>query len=170
MKHKHRIIPGYEGGEYVDWNVVELTPTQHAMWHFAEWQRKNTWQDKLAWQRLTAQCTQPEAVRRAQSEGGKRGGKAKPSAEAREKMSVWQRGEKSPNFGKSKTEETRRKMSESAKGRKMSEEARQKISDAGKGRVPWNKGKKTSDEVKRKISETKRRRVKPQYPAPESYG
>ena len=37
MKHKHRIVPGYEGGKYVEENVVKLTPTQHAMWHFAEW-------------------------------------------------------------------------------------------------------------------------------------
>ena len=140
MKHKHRITPGYEGGEYVEGNVVELTPAQHAMWHFAEWQRKGNWQDKLAWQCLIAQCTREEAVKKAQSEGGKRGGRSRPSAEAREKMGAWQRGEKSPSYGKPKSEETRKKISASSKGKKLSEETRRKISEAGKGRTPWNKG------------------------------
>ena len=45
----HRIVPGYEGGEYVEGNCVELSYTQHLMWHFAEWQRKGNWQDLRAW-------------------------------------------------------------------------------------------------------------------------
>jgi hypothetical protein len=52
MIHKHRIKPGYEGGEYKGDNVVLLSPTQHAMWHFAEWQRKGNFQDWLAWRGL----------------------------------------------------------------------------------------------------------------------
>jgi hypothetical protein len=53
MKHKHHIIPRYEGGSDDSFNLIELTVTQHAMWHFAEWQRKGNWQDKLAWKLIS---------------------------------------------------------------------------------------------------------------------
>ena len=53
MKHKHHIIPRYEGGSDDPSNLVELTVTQHAMWHFAEWQRKGNWQDKVAWKLIS---------------------------------------------------------------------------------------------------------------------
>lgn len=160
MKHKHRIIPGYEGGEYTDGNVINLTPTQHAMWHFAEWQRKGNWQDKLAWQRLIAQCTNEEAVRIAQSEGGKKGGRAIPSVEARKKMSEWQKGEKHYRFGQPLPDEHRANISRGRTGIKLSEETKRKIGEARKGRTPWNKGKSTSEEIKKKISDSKKRRVK----------
>jgi len=53
MKHKHHIIPRYEGGGDDPSNLVELTPIQHAMWHFAEWQRKGNEQDYVAWKGLS---------------------------------------------------------------------------------------------------------------------
>jgi hypothetical protein len=65
--HKHRIIPGHRGGEYVDGNVVELTITQHAMWHFAEWQLNQNVEDKIAWQGLAGMITKEEAIRLVQS-------------------------------------------------------------------------------------------------------
>lgn len=74
MKHKHRIIPGYEGGEYVEGNIVELTPVQHAMWHFAEWQRKGQWQDEKAWRGLAGLIDREELLRQVLSEAGKKGG------------------------------------------------------------------------------------------------
>ena len=65
MIHKHHIVPKYEGGsDYVE-NLVELTVTQHAMWHFAEWQRKGDWRDKLAWQGLAGIVSHEEAIREA---------------------------------------------------------------------------------------------------------
>lgn len=73
MKHKHRIIPGYEGGEYTDENVVLLSPIQHAMWHFAEWQRKDRWEDRVAWRALAGLASQEETVAAVLSEAGKRG-------------------------------------------------------------------------------------------------
>lgn len=74
MIHKHRIKPGYEGGEYVEGNVIELTVTQHAMWHFAEWLRKGNWEDELAWKFLSKQITLSEVQERAVRLGSKRGG------------------------------------------------------------------------------------------------
>jgi hypothetical protein len=75
MIHKHRIKPGYEGGEYIEGNVVELTVTQHAMWHFAEWQRKGNWEDELAWRLLSGQIGKEDGIKLLLSEAGKKGGK-----------------------------------------------------------------------------------------------
>jgi hypothetical protein len=74
MKHKHRIIPGYEGGEYTEGNVVDLTLVQHVMWHYAEWTRKGNWQDQVAYKFLSGQLTLGEAQETAVIEGAKRGG------------------------------------------------------------------------------------------------
>ena len=73
MKHKHRIKPGYEGGEYKEGNVVVLSPTQHAMWHFAEWQRKGNWEDKLAWRALSGSVGKEDIIQTLLSESGRRG-------------------------------------------------------------------------------------------------
>ena len=71
VKHKHHIVPKYEGGSDDPSNLVELSVTQHAMWHFAEWQRKGLWQDKVAWLGLTGICTHEETVQLALVEQGK---------------------------------------------------------------------------------------------------
>ena len=71
MKHKHRIKPGYEGGEYCEGNVVKLSVTQHAMWHFAEWQRKGNWEDHTAWRVLVGQISPSEATLFAMKQGGR---------------------------------------------------------------------------------------------------
>jgi len=71
MKHKHHIVPKYEGGSNDPENIVELSVTQHAMWHFAEWQRKGNWQDKLAVKILTGRITREEATREAVREQNK---------------------------------------------------------------------------------------------------
>lgn len=134
-KHKHRIKPGYEGGEYCEGNVVELTPTQHAMWHFAEWQRKGNWQDQLAWKGLVKHTEDPfqEVLRQT--------GKAVGSITGTE---PW-------NKGKKLSEETRRKMSEAKKGVKKSAEHRAKISEA-------NRKRRHSEETKQKIRDAWARR------------
>jgi len=62
QKHKHHIIPKYEGGSDDSSNLVELTPTQHAMWHYAEWLRKGNEDDKLAWKGLTG-LIEPSVIR-----------------------------------------------------------------------------------------------------------
>ena len=59
MIHKHHIIPKYEGGSDDTSNIVELTPKQHAMWHFAEWQRKGNWEDFCAFKMLLGDVNSP---------------------------------------------------------------------------------------------------------------
>ena len=75
--HKHHIIPRYEGGSDSAENLVELTVTQHAMWHFAEWQRKKRIEDRLAWQGLAGIIPREEAVRKASLIGSYKWGKAR---------------------------------------------------------------------------------------------
>ena len=52
------------------------------------------------------------------------------------------------------SEESRRKMSDSARGKVVSNETKRKISESLKGRISPKKGKAISDETKRKISES----------------
>lgn len=69
-------------------------------------------------------------------------------------------------YGKTLSEDTKRKLSDKAKkrlsdprnnpmyGKKQSEEARRKIAEKAKGRVGYNKGKRLSEETRNKISES----------------
>lgn len=96
--------------------------------------------------------------------------KGKPSnmsEEARKKIGEIGRslsGEKSPNFGRIVSNETKRKISESTRGekssnygRKKSEETKRKISETRKAKniQSYWKGKTLSEETKKKISESK---------------
>ena len=54
------------------------------------------------------------------------------------------------------SEETRRKISESRKGISHTEEERRKMSEALKGHKAWNKGLSASEETKRKLSEARK--------------
>jgi hypothetical protein len=66
-------------------------------------------------------------------------------------------------IGRKQSEKTRRKISEANKGKllphrykTMSDETRRKISEAKKGKPSGNKGKKASEETRRKISESRK--------------
>jgi hypothetical protein len=69
-----------------------------------------------------------------------------PSEETRRKIGEAHKGEKNHNYGKTFSEEYRRKISESGKGRTHSEETKRKMSEARKGKT-------FSEEHKRKMSE-----------------
>ncbi len=43
------------------------------MWHFAEWQRKGNWEDKLAWQALSGSVGREEIIQTLLSEAGRKG-------------------------------------------------------------------------------------------------
>jgi len=69
-------------------------------------------------------------------------------------MCVDNSGKNNPNYGRKRSEETKKKISESQKGRKKhSEETRKKLSEANKGKNNPNYGKKFSEEHRKKISE-----------------
>jgi len=93
--HKHHIIPRYEGGSDFAENLVELTVTQHAMWHFAEWQRKGNSQDRIAWKSLAGIAGDEEWIRERNRAGGLAAGKGyKISPEACENLSKIRKGRK----------------------------------------------------------------------------
>lgn len=70
-KHRHHIIPRYSGGSNDRSNIVELTPIQHAMWHYAEWLRKGEENDRLAWRGLAGLISSSEAREQAIRLGSK---------------------------------------------------------------------------------------------------
>ena len=62
MKHQHHIKPKHRGGTNEKSNLVELSITQHAMWHFAEWQFHGLIEDYLAWRGLAGVAIKEEIV------------------------------------------------------------------------------------------------------------
>lgn len=52
MKHKHHIIPKHRGGTDDPSNLVEITPTQHAMFHFCEWKLWGDYKDFCAYKMI----------------------------------------------------------------------------------------------------------------------
>lgn len=98
------------------------------------------------------------------------GASSSPSEETRKKMSESQTGEKNHFYGKTHSDETKRKQSEVKKGKKPSDETRKKMSEShtGRKRPPRSpehrrkisealKGKSPSQETRRKMSETHKR-------------
>lgn len=69
---------------------------------------------------------------------------------------AWNKGKPSPMRGKNRSEETKRKISESKKGKHLTEEHKRKLSESLKGRTAWNKGKHLPEEQKKKLSEVAR--------------
>lgn len=84
MKHKHHLIPRYLGGSDEPQNLVEVTPTQHAMFHYCNWCLWGNEQDKIAWKALAGYSTKEEIIHQVISLAGKKGGKvAKESGQLR---------------------------------------------------------------------------------------
>ena len=134
MKHKHHIIPRYEGGSNSKDNLVELTSTQHSMWHFAEWQRKQDFRDYMAWKCLSGQIGKEE-VQYLKSKIG---------------------GLNTPN-----TPEIQNKKRQKMLGRKQTEEHKRKRSEALKGKICCSPDAiERMRETKRKLTEDQVREIK----------
>lgn len=74
MKHKHHLIPKYLGGSDESQNLVEVTPTQHTMFHYCNWCLWGNEQDKIAWKALAGYSTKEEIIHQVISLAGKKGG------------------------------------------------------------------------------------------------
>ena len=109
MKHKHHIIPRYMGGSDSRDNLVELTITQHAMFHYCNYQLWNNEEDRIAWKALSGQITIDEAKKQSMILGARKGLKiaveASKAPEARKKQKEsfkrisHQSGEKNSMYG-----------------------------------------------------------------------
>lgn len=82
MKHKHRILPGHMGGEYIEGNVIEVEVTQcdrqtanHTMWHFANWQLWRKEGDRVAWKTLSGYYSKEDAIHAMSMEGSRKSGR-----------------------------------------------------------------------------------------------
>jgi len=155
MKHKHRINPGHNGGDYTEDNVISVevvkcngNTSSHAMWHYANWRLWGKLEDRLAWKGLAGFFSKEEIIRERFIIGGRRIGLRNAgrvltdehkkaislahkglthSAETKLKMSQSRIGKESPQKGKPRTIEERERISKSLQGRKKSEETREKM-------------------------------------------
>lgn len=131
MKHDHHIIPRYEGGSNLQENLVELTITQHAMWHYVEWTRKKDDRDYLAWKCLSGQIGKEE-IQKIKSKIGY------------DKMQSIMKNQPHPGTklkGRKQSEEHKRNRSKSLKGKVC-------CSSEAIERMKQTKRKLTDDQVK----------------------
>lgn len=69
--HKHHIIPKHAGGTNDKANIAKLTVEEHAEAHRVLFEQYGRWQDRVAWQTLSGQISQAEAIKEAQRNGDK---------------------------------------------------------------------------------------------------
>jgi DNA-binding CsgD family transcriptional regulator len=145
----HHIIPKCLGGTNSNDNLVRLTAREHFMCH--RLLVKMTTGDskrKLSYA-LWAIVNQENKAQRRHKVNSRT--YAILREEHKRIHSIAQTGRVGNNTGKKFSEETKRKMSESAKKRGVSPQARLAAISACKGRIPWNKGKSIPEETKEKI-------------------
>jgi len=76
--HTHHIIPRHRGGTDDKDNLVRITTTQHAMFHYTEWRLWGHREDYIAWKALCGSLkagelsAEKEALRIARMKGKKR--------------------------------------------------------------------------------------------------
>jgi hypothetical protein len=62
MKHHHHIIPKHMGGSDSAENLIELSITQHAMFHYCNWRLWGKVEDELAWRGLVKYLPKKEII------------------------------------------------------------------------------------------------------------
>ena len=158
MFHLHHMLPKHSSYfDYLgdvkedEYYKIYLTPEGHADQHDILYKVFGDKFDKIAADGLRGQKNiKPQVF----SEAGKRGGKAKPDALAKEKMS-------NKKIGRKLSEEHKKKISEGNTGKKkpMSEEHKNNISKSLVGNTRRKNGKKTwkpDEEYKAKMSAIKK--------------
>jgi len=75
MKHKHHLTPKYLGGSNELQNLVEVSPIQHAMFHYCNWRLWGNTEDKIAWRALAGYSSKEEIIHQVISLAGKKCGK-----------------------------------------------------------------------------------------------
>ena len=118
MKHIHHILPKYLGGSDDPSNLIELTVEAHAEAHRLLYEQHGNWQDYCAWQALSGQIGQDEAMFMARSKGGRKPMSEESNAKLKESCKL--RTERQRADGT--LEKANKKRSETMKGYKKSEE------------------------------------------------
>ena len=73
--HKHHIIPKHAGGSDHESNLIEVSLTQHTMWHYANWCLWGRLEDRLAYRGLGGQVQGEELSLEKRRIGQINGGK-----------------------------------------------------------------------------------------------
>lgn len=110
MKHKHHINPRYRGGGNEPENLIEVSITQHIMWHYANWCLWGDKRDWIAWKALSGKINSEFARIEAAREYMKN---RVVSEETKRKMSEVKKGN-SFFSGKKHTDKSKEKMRVSA--------------------------------------------------------
>lgn len=133
-KHKHHIVPKHMGGTDDSSNLIELSVEEHAEAHRELYEKYGSVYDFVAWKALSGQITSDEARRLATvaTWTGRNH-----TEETKEKIRAAR--ERQPMFPRS--EETKKKISDSLKGHPVSENTRKLISEGTKGKPKGTKGK-----------------------------
>ena len=82
IRHKHHIIPKHAGGSDEENNLIEVSLTQHTMWHYANWCLWARLEDRLAYRGLGGQVQGEELSREKRLLGQIAGGKTSTPAKA----------------------------------------------------------------------------------------
>jgi hypothetical protein len=154
--HLHHMIPKHSSYfDYLgdvkenEYYKIYLTPEGHIEQHKVLYQVFGDNFDKIACNGLKGKNVKREVF----SEAGKRGGKKKPSTEAKKKMRQAKLGKTNPKIY---TEERNKKISEAKKNVKLDENHKKSISKSLVGNSRRKDGKKTwkpDDDYKKKMSE-----------------
>lgn len=145
--HKHHIIPKHMGGTDDPENLVVVTVEQHAKLHKQLWEDLGYWEDYAAWQGLSGMMGSEEIIQFLIT------------------------GERHHQYGKPRTDDVKKKISEKRKGQSLkpwTEERRRKTSESLKGRKPSAAtieavkkrqiGSKLPEEIKEKMKISQRNR------------
>lgn len=151
---KHRIVPGHMGGTYDSNNVAMLTITEHAEAHRLLYEKYGRWQDRLAWLGLSGQIGKEEIIRTKKSEGGKKL-KNRPKSEEHIKKMIGNKNGRGCK-GNKKSEQMKERLRQASLanptrfwlGKAKSEDTKKKISESLKNK-PWS-------EIRRKAHEEKK--------------
>ena len=141
--HKHHIVPRHMGGTDDPSNLVELTIEEHAEAHRKLFEQHGHWEDEIAWKGLAKMIDRQEVI----AEVIRNTHKNKTLSEEHK--------QKIRNSKRVISEETRKKLSDAAKGRKHSEETKQKMSNSRIGNTNCV-GRQLSEETRRKIGNSRR--------------
>jgi hypothetical protein len=147
IMHKHHLIPRHAGGTDDKSNIIKVNIAMHAFLHKMLYEEHGRWQDEVAYKNLAGVISNQDAIQ-----------------EARIKANIGNKHRE----GKSKSLEEREKISNSLKGYKRSEESKKKQSQTISGRTlpqeqvakiaAKNTGKKRSEETKEKMRQAWLRR------------
>jgi len=159
MAHKHHITPKYKGGTNAKENLIEVTVTQHVMFHYCNWRLWGNKEDWLAWRGLTGEIGKEEIIRELRVAG--KGAKA-----MREKVNFLLASD--PEFAAQTREHARRIQPKAVKAA-LSPESRQKRIDSFK-KIKHQSGESNSQHGTMWITNGEtNKKIRKTEPVPEGY-